>query len=1145
MTRRLRRARSVAAVVVGALAWAAVTACNQQTIQTPIRVFDRPSDVALVCVQFDPNANNDLGAYNVRPIGDCDPNVVNSLAINPDKPEPSGFLSGLGSNPPFLPFALALVTQSARGELAFVDTEQKKVVDLDPLTPSFGFIPVGNMPEHVRATGDGCWGVTANTDSCDFGVVNLPLAINVSQTAGAAAADVVHRFVLGVPSADGSSIVRTLRARPTWIEMGLDEQPALHGYEPGGVPGACVDDPKRPARHRFWAALPACQLIVEAQLEGRQDQLTSDGDHVAQIERAVRITKTGAQVITDPNELAAIDCPVECAGVPGQPSTDLALPPPPPATPDDMGALPLPDTQSYPGTIAVDPVGRRLVVGDLYGERLDIVPMDGQGNLGTPRAVTLEHGASGVSVVRVSPRSFAGQFLYAIARDGSVRVVDMDREVECETNPDPRWAAPDLNLQQTPFDNPPLPPDPLPQARRLGCLPLGDPATPPRAPLASSPGIELAPGQVPKDIAFVHVDQPPGSVDTSVAPPNASPGLLVGDFAWIISSDGRGTVVNIFDACPQPNQQDVTKSTSGGSFTPVCSLQNVAPSSMYPHGISNDQTAVQFGHPTALLLDRLSHRIRFGVPRFAAPLSESDTTGSPRVTNSVEPCVTAVSTNTNTPVDGGVAAQGRCDTATLPGLQPEPLPAPFINAAVPGAVDTFPTRVIRFVNPDRVRNEAWSALWEGTLPSTDRPLGDPIVDPSGTAYLVDPGGAWCTRGVLANDKLILRGCAVDSECDQAAQFQCVHDPGAPADIVQGMCLPVDGKTVLPDGQPTPDGKPNSADAWVQRCGKMLRALRKYRITSAKQGAVRVAGEPPTDFLTLAPIYEPEFAEQTIECTPPGPNDPDPCADVTVPSAMAGAPPLTTTCLPDWDGKNRCLVACSGDLDTKCGNDFECARSPAGDFRCMRAPIDQALWQLCMPELQNYEVHVGDSFLVEGSQSGIVIDEAPDPATRECTVPAETPSTAEALRLRQARVPLSAAPACPASLGALDSIPIGALASNVCQFADTKFGARVVHYENPIFNIAVTVPISPATGRVLVPPDGTSITLTITGGSNALIALLGVDVQAQQPRYAAVAPDHQTVYIVDEGKSTTAAGLRGQLLRLYSPTESVDPVFVIR
>ena len=68
----MTRARSIAAIVVAALAWAVVTACKQTTITDAARSFDRPSDVALACVQYDPNQgidnpNTPHGNYNVRP----------------------------------------------------------------------------------------------------------------------------------------------------------------------------------------------------------------------------------------------------------------------------------------------------------------------------------------------------------------------------------------------------------------------------------------------------------------------------------------------------------------------------------------------------------------------------------------------------------------------------------------------------------------------------------------------------------------------------------------------------------------------------------------------------------------------------------------------------------------------------------------------------------------------------------------------------------------------------------------------------------------------------------------------------------------------------------------------------------------------
>ena len=138
----------------------------------------------------------------------------------------------------------------------------------------------------------------------------------------------------------------------------------------------------------------------------------------------------------------------------------------------------------------------------------------------------------------------------------------------------------------------------VPMARTLGCFPIGDPANPVprRSSQARTPGITLNPGQLATDIAFVHVSLPPGNTDTSIAPIPAAPGVLVGDFAWIITSDGRASVVQIFDDCPQPNQQDLNN-TSTSFPHGICDLNNVY--------VSRFQTRQQLGHPEPLLYDRL------------------------------------------------------------------------------------------------------------------------------------------------------------------------------------------------------------------------------------------------------------------------------------------------------------------------------------------------------------------------------------------------------------------------------------------------------------------------------------------------------------------------------------------------------------
>jgi hypothetical protein len=207
---------------------------------------------------------------------------------------------------------------------------------------------------------------------------------------------------------------------------------------------------------------------------------------------------------------------------------------------------------------------------------------------------------------------------------------------------------------------------------------------------------------------------------------------------------------------------------------------------------------------------------------------------------------------------------------------------------------------------------------------------------------------------------------------------------------------------------------------------------------------------------------------------------------------------------------------------------------------MRAPLSDPLFAACLPEKQPYEIHAGDAFIAYGATTGFLSDIIVGPGG-ECTLPPQD----EFVRLHQARIPLSA-PACPsgftAPLGTIDPIRSPSTPS-ACTLSDSA-ASRVLHFENPIFNLAVNVP-SLAAGQPQIPPDQTLITFTLTGGANPLAAPLGIDVQAQDPRFAVVSPDHQTVYVVDAGKAANATGLRGQLFRLFSVTQAVDRVFLVR
>jgi hypothetical protein len=292
-----------------------------------------------------------------------------------------------------------------------------------------------------------------------------------------------------------------------------------------------------------------------------------------------------------------------------------------------------------------------------------------------------------------------------------------------------------------------------------------------------------------------------------------------------------------------------------------------------------------------------------------------------------------------------------------------------------------------------------------------------------------------------------------------------------------------------------------------------------------------------DTLTVEEIYEPEFPEETNTCAA----DSD-CRGITVLSASGTV--AGTVCREDSDVAHtkRCLLPCKDEHDQVCGAGFVCAKSQLNDFRCMRAPVDEELWKLCYREPQDYEVHVGDAFIVYGQTTGYLTYEELLPPDNLCAAPATFDGEFE--RLRQARVPLSPKVICPPTMTSpLDSLDPSA-GTNVCQFNGAA-NQQVVHFENPVFNLALQMRRQGVNNRVIVPPAQTQVAWTIVGGGAPLTTPLGVEIQAQQPRYAVVAPDRQTVYVIDEGKSNAATGLRGQLLRLYSSSQQVDTLFRVR
>jgi hypothetical protein len=105
--------------------------CSQNTTPIPPAVLNRSGDVSLVCYD---TASADDAALTL-PLQCC----AGTLPLATDFPACPVAVT--------TPVLHALVTQTARGEVAAVDLDNAKVVDSDKLIPGYTFVDVGGLPQ--------------------------------------------------------------------------------------------------------------------------------------------------------------------------------------------------------------------------------------------------------------------------------------------------------------------------------------------------------------------------------------------------------------------------------------------------------------------------------------------------------------------------------------------------------------------------------------------------------------------------------------------------------------------------------------------------------------------------------------------------------------------------------------------------------------------------------------------------------------------------------------------------------------------------------------------------------------------------------------------------------------------------------------
>jgi hypothetical protein len=1093
--------------------------CSRQSYPTPSRTLDRPSDAALLCVEYEVPPDSGclpspalsdaeyLAQYcgnttswrqytpwtKVLAIGECEDGklrqrrdayydrlrrAAQNLGRNPNAPccpNPDDQICDEQRQAPVClrRTVMTVIANTARGELALGDSSAQapglttigRLANLHGGAPGFGFLPVGLQPEHVRAHGTGTWAVTSNAGSCDLSVVALDKVVQL--TARAANCDDAGQ-VCPTSDCDGESCpqrvepwlpggpTNKLRSRPAWVEIapwaGSLSQSAIVSY-------------------------PTCGVVAVVRLSG--DAMS--GEPRGKIVEAVAFDQQDplkAPKLLTAAELQALRCPLDCGGEMGSQAPEPGMLP--------MGGLKKP--AAYPVAVAVDGEGHRLLISDSVGSALTVIDFDpnapeGSRLRGTPRRIPLDFdvrsealrgGQRGIDVVRIGPRGAAGLYAYAVARDGTVRVIDLDREVECETNPDPRFvrqqgAGPLAPLRVLPddFNDSNL--------RRLGCLPVDKTKTP-RSPLQTGPGISLPNGSTPRDVGFVHADAPictslnPDECPFTTTNPDyflrAQANLWVGDFAWILGGGGSVLGLQVADACPQPSLRACFPADAAqrrAALLHTRSQELPAPEQLNLPGL-----------PIALMvspLDRLGNvrRIssRFDETGDPGPRTESDATnGLPVFTariNGTQTAVLAVDNNTNRrrlalpapapyyylPVDPvcDVALEAQVTNRASPdtGLLPEPLRRPVAMAS--------------FVDTTSVTSENWTLDWEGLVPGLRRATGRILSD--GT--LVDLNGLYCARGAEAGDKLFLPGCLSNSDCINGTTCRRESQSSALGlcltNAQEQTCRDLSSRLVAaPKRNPMDPSEPLVPDstAWAASW------YRRYLITSSAQQVPATDGSHDVlDRLTLDELPEPEYALERESCDVMKVGTA--CNQriaVRPPSAAGNAQRVLRTPSCHITGGTRaapvtsCILEC--DTTADCGEGFLCGRSryeeweglPSPRGRCMRAPLlmgkdpanpsarpgtrwivngrfeamsqgdVQNLIAACFPDQSLYEVHAGDAFLVRGDRTGApsVLRRRQDPMDRSkdglCERPQPGDPTFQSSRLFQPRL----------RLGPRDSLP---------------------------------------------------------------------------------------------------------------------------
>lgn len=489
------------------------SACSSNPEPMPTKNLDHPTDMSFLCLGMVDSETEGRPQLTGKPMAFCHPEAAKDPAIT-------------ASDGQRVIGTFGFILDSSRGEVAVADLDHRRLLDLSPSAAGYGFIPIPGKPRALATSDESCHVAVATQSACK---------VTLLQPSRILAETFAKHGQLPVTSiGDGPSIhtlsIVTESGRPLDVTLGelafLPAQNLTSVCRPGDKP-------------HIVATVPTCDLVAVLELsaeEGTAKVISS---------AYVNPTLPGGVALAGGEPVCRQECQAKAVI-----ETEGGV------TDSDAGVA---SSNIRVQSLALTPDGRRVFIGSLYDAAVFAFPIDKQ-ILGEGTRLLLAEGAQGTNQLRLSVDPFAtsrgvtsdgnervfqgrlldnrGAYLYAFARDNSIRVVSLDDWIECDVNTT------------------------LVSDKARPCIPIG---SAPRRPLAEGPGIRIPsfansnPAPLPRDIAFVDL-QPPNDESNLQA--------LRGQYGFLLASNNQVYILNL-----APNQEEATQTHSFRDFRELGKIQ--------------------------------------------------------------------------------------------------------------------------------------------------------------------------------------------------------------------------------------------------------------------------------------------------------------------------------------------------------------------------------------------------------------------------------------------------------------------------------------------------------------------------------------------------------------------------------------------